>query len=792
MNNFELNVFRTNSLITMKFPLITFLIVFTASWTNSQDLNSLKSSLHEHQDDTTRANVLSKIVLLVSDDSKWNYNDTLRQYVEQKLAKTSKKSSNYPTYKKYLAFAINQQGIRLMNFDGNYKESIPFFNRALDIRKELNDLPGMGNIYANLGYAHFGANNLDAAKKNFDLALQTRLKVGDQHQIGLSYYQIGVFYSRQQNIPNGMKYHMKALKIREKLNDIDGLVHSYNDVGSLFYYQGEVDQALKFYKKVLNYENKISDKTVVAGAYGNIALIFNGKNDKKKTLEYLMKSLDLSRKHDYKKIISSSANNIGQFYQSEGNIQEALKYYHESLAMDIALNNTADISISYVNLSNVYYQTKDYPKALEYAKKSLHLAKQSNYPKSIEDALLMHYLIYKAMNKPALALAYYERHVEQKELIHSKENQQAISDMKYRYEYEKKAAADSIQSAGERQVLDAKLKQEKTQRYALYGGISLVGLFGLFMFNRFRVTSRQKKIIEEQEKATKKQNELISFQKQEVEYQKVMVEEKQKEIIDSIAYAKRLQDAILPSAEFIDKYIPENFILYKPKDIVAGDFYWAEHMDELFFIAAADSTGHGVPGAMVSVVCSNALNRSVKEFGLRIPGDILNKTRELVVETFAKNNSEVKDGMDISLLCYDKKNNQVLWSGANNPLWYIENNEWKEIKADKQPIGKSDHAKEFTTHQIQLSHSVMFYLFTDGFADQFGGEKGKKYKYNNFKDLLFQVHQKDLAHQQHLIDSNFNQWKGELEQVDDVCVLGLKINVLEKLNQARVRNSYLI
>jgi serine phosphatase RsbU (regulator of sigma subunit) len=215
--------------------------------------------------------------------------------------------------------------------------------------------------------------------------------------------------------------------------------------------------------------------------------------------------------------------------------------------------------------------------------------------------------------------------------------------------------------------------------------------------------------------------------------------------------------------------------LYKPKDLVAGDFYWAESIGDLFFIAAADSTGHGVPGAMVSVVCSNALNRTVKEFGLTQTGKILDKTRELVVETFEKSASEVKDGMDISLLCLDTKNKKITWSGANNALWYVQNNELLIIKPNKQPIGNTDIPTPFTTHELEFKNGTTFYLFTDGFADQFGGEKGKKFKYKQLEDLLLNNNKLALKEQSNLLDQKFESWKGDLEQVDDVCLIGVRV-----------------
>jgi serine phosphatase RsbU (regulator of sigma subunit) len=250
---------------------------------------------------------------------------------------------------------------------------------------------------------------------------------------------------------------------------------------------------------------------------------------------------------------------------------------------------------------------------------------------------------------------------------------------------------------------------------------------------------------------------------------------KNEEILSSISYAKRLQEAILPRLEFINKNVPNSFVIYKPKDIVAGDFYWAEKVGDLFYIAAADSTGHGVPGAMVSVVCSNALNRAVKEFGIIETGRILDKTRELVLETFEKSESEVKDGMDISLLCINLKNKQVTWSGSNNALWYVEDQVVKEIKPDKQPIGKSDNPKPFTTHAVDFKSGTLVYLLTDGLADQFGGIKGKKLKSKQLSEFLLQNCQLEMAQQAIAIEHYFNSWKGNLEQVDDVCLIGIKL-----------------
>jgi serine phosphatase RsbU (regulator of sigma subunit) len=260
-----------------------------------------------------------------------------------------------------------------------------------------------------------------------------------------------------------------------------------------------------------------------------------------------------------------------------------------------------------------------------------------------------------------------------------------------------------------------------------------------------------------------------------LEIKNSIIEEKNRDITDSITYAKHLQEAILPPINRIGEHFIDSFILYKPKDIVAGDFYWFETLEDWTFIAAADCTGHGVPGAMVSVVCSNALNRAVKEFGLRDTGKILDKTRELVIETFAKSSNKIADGMDISLLGINKSTSVITWSGANNPLWYIENNGFKEIKANKQSIGKTDNPTSFTTHSVKHIPGTLFYLFTDGYADQFGGSNGKKFKYKQLEGYILANSEKPLVRMHKILSDKFEEWKGDLQQIDDVTIIGIKV-----------------
>ncbi len=267
--------------------------------------------------------------------------------------------------------------------------------------------------------------------------------------------------------------------------------------------------------------------------------------------------------------------------------------------------------------------------------------------------------------------------------------------------------------------------------------------------------------------------------KNEIAQQKKLVDIKNAKITDSIKYAKYIQDAILPSHKLVKEYIAESFILYKPKDIVSGDFYWMENINQKTIFAAVDCTGHGVPGAIMSMVGHNGLNKAVHGHNFIKPSDILDSLNKTVNDTLSRNHNEnqVKDGMDIALCMLDLKNMKLQYSGAHNPLFFVRNNELTVIKADKHPIGSylNGELKRFKNHEIELQRGDSFYIFSDGYPDQFGGTPKKKYMIKNFKKLLLSINDKHMEEQRELLDQEFMNWKGEINQTDDVCVIGVRV-----------------
>ena len=260
--------------------------------------------------------------------------------------------------------------------------------------------------------------------------------------------------------------------------------------------------------------------------------------------------------------------------------------------------------------------------------------------------------------------------------------------------------------------------------------------------------------------------------------QKEQIEEQNKHITDSIRYAKRIQNAILPPDNYIKSVMPNSFILYRPKDIVSGDFYWIKKLDEKVVVAAVDCTGHGVPGAFMSIVGSNQLNHAVNVINARKPSDILDALNQGVTNTLReKGDSSVKDGMDISLCSIDYENNIVQYAGAYNPLYLVRNNELIQYKANKFPIGQSgvEEFKKYTNNEVEVKKGDTLYIFSDGYADQFGGPRGRKFMYKAFRNLLTEISNEPMDKQREILNKTIDEWRGDLEQVDDIIVIGIKI-----------------
>jgi serine phosphatase RsbU (regulator of sigma subunit) len=550
-----------------------------------------------------------------------------------------------------------------------------------------------------------------------------------------------------------------------------------------FFAKSDYNKQMQIANENVAIAERMQDMDLLETAYFNkaIALARDGKNAEAKAL--YRKIMGLEGRMEDKSLLSRLMNNLGSLYTRTRDLDSARICYELAYKFSEEIERLEGMAAAKLNLGNLYGIEGDFETAKNNCFEALQIFREAGITRRQDACLSCLYEANKLLGNYEEALNWYEQSFVMKDSFMSAGTDQSIRRLENEFALKKTHIADSIRlleanklSLAEIKARDAEIEQKALEQerdsYIRYGLIVLavlIGFIGVYMFRKFKTSQAQKKIISESHE---------------------QLEIKNKEILDSIQYAQRIQTAILPPTKFVKEHLPQSFILYKPKDIVAGDFYWMElaesktgNNEKLCLFAAADCTGHGVPGAMVSVICNNGLNRSVREHGLTDPGKILDHTREIVISEFKKSEEvgEVKDGMDVALCSLSGVEGEsartLKYAGAHNPLWIIRKgaNEVEEVKADKQPIGRYTDPIPYTTHTFTLHSGDSFYIFSDGFVDQFGGDKGKKFKAANFKQLLLSIQDERMEAQQTILSEAFEKWKGDLEQLDDVCVIGVKI-----------------
>ena len=712
------------------------------------EVASLKKVIKSAKHDTTIVNAWKAWDdIIYVDDPKLDFE--LNRKIDSLCAVNLKKKLTKKERDSFLdsqGFALNSLGLIYM-YQGDNAKAVDYYTQSLNIQKKLGDKEGIANTLNN----------------------------------------IGLVYNEQGDYAKAIDNYNQSLKIQKEIGDKKGKANTLNNIGNIYYSLGDFAKAIDYYTQSSKTHREIGNKEGIAMSLNNIGNIYYDKGDFAKAINNYTRSLNIEESLRNKAGIATALNNIGGIYYEQGDYTKAYDYYIRGLKLEEELGDKQGIAGSLISIVNIHNARGEYAKALSYGSRALSLAQEIGAALETKLAAQSLWETNKSLGRYKEALAMYELYIKTKDGLESEENQKELIRQEYKSNYEKEAAADSVAFAKQKEITDVQLEKQtvalearRNQQYALGAGLVLIALFAFFMYNRFKVTRQQKVIIEETNEELNQTNAELAAQRDEIEKQKEVVEkanqllgEKNQEIMDSITYAKRIQSAILPSAKRVSEHLNEHFILYKPKDVVAGDFYWLEQTHNTVLFAAADCTGHGVPGAMVSVVCHNALNRSVREHGLTDPGEILTKTREIVIQEFAKSEEDVKDGMDIALCALE--GNKLHYAGANNPLWIIRKGEIIETKANKQPIGQFDNPVPYNTHLFELEKGDTIYIFSDGYMDQFGGEKGKKFTIKAFRELILSIQDKSMDAQKRIIDEAFETWKGALEQVDDVCIIGVRV-----------------
>ncbi len=612
----------------------------------------------------------------------------------------------------------------------NYDSSLYFCNVYIPISIRVNKMNTANSFYILKGRSLAQKGKLNEAAEVMQESHELAKKQKNTNNIFQSLMGLSSIY-QELNTSFALNYLHQAAEYLPKISD-EAKTTLYTGLGNAYQNRGNYDSALYFYKQNLKYINKAEDKIRYGAMVGNIGNVYLDMGRLDEALDKQFESLEYFKLASDSLDIEIAYGTIADVYLQKNNYKEALNYYHKATTMSIRLGFKEELIYNYTGLYKCHEKLGDFKEAYRY------------------------YKLFHQFNDSF-------RNVEMTKKLTEQE-------LNYRFDNQQKEQK-LIQNTKD-QLTAEQIKRQKLTIYAGFsGGIILV----IFLIVSVRNSNIRKRI-----------NKQLEQSHGEIQQQKNIIETKNREITDSIMYASRIQEGILPDAEDIKKFLPTSFLFFRPRDIVSGDFYWVKQLKgsakvgsgDLVGVVIADCTGHGVPGAFMSFIGSTILNQTINNKKIETPADALNYLNEqlpLTLQSKVKT-GQINDGMEAGICVINKSESKLTFAGANLNLIHIRNNVVNEIKGDKHSIGlNTEHQKTFTDNEISLEKGDCIYMFSDGYPDQFGGEKGKKYKYKNLLNFLISNAHLNSDEQLQKLSENFDKWKGNLEQLDDVLLFGMKV-----------------
>lgn len=598
---------------------------------------------------------------------------------------------------------------------GDFSKAKNYYTEALIIFKDLKMDMMTAKLIYNLGIIAVFQGDYKTALNNFFDALRRYEKLNSKMDVSDATIAIANVYGRLGNSEKELEYHQKSLEMKKELGDKYGIAAAYLNLGNVYAKQGNFEKALEYSKICLSISEEIKNEKWIINASGNIGMIYYQLKKYKEAIEYSLKCLEIAEKTEDKGSLCTGYNNIGTIYLEMGNKEKAKEYYDKALKISTEIGEKNELKNSYQNLAEYYIEKEEYKQAINYLK----LYSQ------IKDSLL------------------------------NEDITSQMNELQTKYETEKKEQEIELLNK-DNELKQTNINKQKTVLFIVIGALALAIVLAFFVLNQYQ--QKQKANV-----------------KLELAYRQI--EEKNKDITDSINYAQRIQKAMLPRRRDIWAAFPNSFVLFKPKDIVSGDFYFFSKRDSSYIIAAADCTGHGVPGGFMSMVGAERLTDAAKEGNS--PSEILSLLNKGVKKSLKQSGSDdsTRDGMDIALCEIDTINRKVKFAGANRPLWILrkDSQEIEEIKATKKAIGGlTEDTQHFEQYDIQLVEGDAIYIFSDGYADLFGKE-GKKLTTKKFKQLLIEIREKSMKEQSNNLKQFAVQWQANTEQIDDILVIGVQL-----------------
>ena len=602
-----------------------------------------------------------------------------------------------------------------------------------------------------IGIIFYNKGDNDKALNYYSRSLKIREEIGDKKGIAATLNNFGIIYQDQGDYVKAIDYYTRSLKTNEEIGDKNGEANTLSNIGRIYTEQGDTSKAIEYLTRSLKIKEAIDDKRGMATAYNNLGSIYFGHSNIVKAMEYFSRYLTMSEEIGDINNIALALANIGSVYKNSEDNSKALDYYTRSLKIFEEIGNKKWMAALLTNIGEIYKKNGEIEKEVEFYKKALAIAQGAGLVATTKDASQNLATSYKIIGNYKESLKMFELYIMMRDSILSEKSQKEIMKQEIKYTYDKQKALDAKEYEKQIAVSAEREQKQKVITSAIAVFLVLVMLFAALLYNRYRIKQKTSKEIQQ----------------------------KNKEINDSISYAKRIQTSFLTSENYISRCLSDYFILYKPRDIVSGDFYWIMKKNSYLYVCTADCTGHGIPGAFMSLIGMGILNEiSYSKTHITHTDEFLNELRRIIILAVNPEGATIegKDGMDTVLCRYNLQKMELEYTAANNSFYIVRKGELLTYKPDKMPVGKHiGEEKPFTRKIIPLEKGDCIYTFSDGYVDQFGGTKGKKFKSKQLKELILANCHKPMKMQNEILNKTIEQWKGNSDQVDDILVIGIRI-----------------
>jgi serine phosphatase RsbU (regulator of sigma subunit) len=631
-------------------------------------------------------------------------------------------------YMKGLCMSLTTEG-RVLYRRAKYDSSLFILNKALMIAKALNDSSLQSASLLNLGNAYSYMGNHTFAIEYFFKGLAIEEKLRTKEYLQWYFNNIGVVFATQKNYPKGLEYFLKSKNVAESRANSKSVDLLYNNIGWVYMLLDKKDSALIFLKQSLLLSQKSKDKYTLTLCLHNLGELYVKLKQYDKAYLYCSRSYEISKQQGYRD-------------QMVANL---------------------------LTLGSMQLEQKNYDAAENYLLQGITLAKLIQAKIMIKDVSLLIATLYEKQKSYEKAYDYYEMYTNMKDTVLNQENSKRITEMNTKYNTEQKGKEIELMKKNEEiQHLELtkkgdELNQQRSISFSIFIGFLLLMVAAILVYNQYILNKKTNYKLQKAYTLIAEKNALI---------------EKSNAIItDSIAYAKNLQDAILPDSEDLTRILSDEFfVLHRPSHIVSGDFYWCSSQESKTILVIADCTGHGVPGAFMSMIGNALLNEIVNERQVMAPEKIAELLDKRIIHVLHQyKGSQQYDGMDISICCIDKAKKEIIFTGARHAM-YAFNGRLKKIKGDPYSIGGAQHqgTKQFTSQTVAYEKGLHLYFFTDGYCDQSGGADNKRFTSRQFETLLAQIQHIAMNDQKEKLEDAFENWKGDTKQRDDVLVIGVK------------------